>query len=134
MSIRAGSDMLLGRCCCAWFHNCVWAPNLLLFALLAVLIRQPLLAQPTPHAVVTLLCPPCLAEWDLGGLPSWLLIVQPALKLRSHDPQYLELVREHAGYCYSNNKGLTACLAFIQPDCIMVKDPSRPVDLMCVKA
>ncbi|XP_065866743.1 beta-galactosidase 17 isoform X2 [Euphorbia lathyris] len=31
-------------------------------------------------------------EWDLGGFPAWLLAVEPALKLRSSDPAYLQLV------------------------------------------
>lgn len=31
-------------------------------------------------------------EWDLGGFPAWLLTKEPALKLRSSDPVYLQLV------------------------------------------
>lgn len=31
-------------------------------------------------------------EWDLGGFPAWLLVKDPALKLRSSDPLYLQLV------------------------------------------
>ncbi|CAK7356865.1 unnamed protein product [Dovyalis caffra] len=31
-------------------------------------------------------------EWDLGGFPAWLLAIKPALKLRSSDPAYLQLV------------------------------------------
>lgn len=37
------------------------------------------------------------AEWDLGGLPAWLLAIEPALKLRSSDPVYLHLVRRWWG-------------------------------------
>nr|VZI36462.1 unnamed protein product [Spirometra erinaceieuropaei] len=29
------------------------------------------------------------AEWDFGGLPAWLLSVNPNMKLRSFDPEYL---------------------------------------------
>lgn len=32
-------------------------------------------------------------EWDLGGFPAWLLAIEPALKLRSSDPAYVELVK-----------------------------------------
>ncbi|KAM0938187.1 putative beta-galactosidase [Dioscorea sansibarensis] len=32
------------------------------------------------------------AEWDLGGFPAWLLGIEPALKLRSSDPAFLQLV------------------------------------------
>ncbi|KNA18029.1 hypothetical protein SOVF_074550 [Spinacia oleracea] len=32
------------------------------------------------------------AEWDLGGFPAWLLAKEPALRLRSSDPVYLQLV------------------------------------------
>ncbi|CDO97907.1 unnamed protein product [Coffea canephora] len=31
-------------------------------------------------------------EWDLGGFPAWLLAIEPALRLRSSDPPFLELV------------------------------------------
>ncbi|KAK9734499.1 hypothetical protein RND81_04G143700 [Saponaria officinalis] len=31
-------------------------------------------------------------EWDLGGFPAWLLNKEPALRLRSSDPAYLQLV------------------------------------------
>ncbi|CAO2840197.1 unnamed protein product [Amaranthus hypochondriacus] len=37
------------------------------------------------------------AEWDLGGFPAWLLAKQPALKLRSSDPEYLKMVDEWWG-------------------------------------
>ncbi|KAK3018701.1 hypothetical protein RJ639_003132, partial [Escallonia herrerae] len=32
------------------------------------------------------------AEWDFGGFPAWLLSTEPALKLRSSEPDFLELV------------------------------------------
>lgn len=31
-------------------------------------------------------------EWDLGGFPAWMLSIKPALKLRSSDPAFLQLV------------------------------------------
>lgn len=31
-------------------------------------------------------------EWDFGGFPAWLLAVEPALKLRSSDPAFTDLV------------------------------------------
>lgn len=34
----------------------------------------------------------CIAEWDLGGFPAWLLAREPALRLRSSDPVYLQFV------------------------------------------
>lgn len=33
-----------------------------------------------------------VVEWDLGGFPAWLLAKKPALKLRSSDRAYLQLV------------------------------------------
>ncbi|XP_062156120.1 beta-galactosidase 17 [Alnus glutinosa] len=32
------------------------------------------------------------AEWDLGGFPAWLLAINPALRPRSSDPNFLRLV------------------------------------------
>ncbi|KAI5665452.1 hypothetical protein M9H77_15305 [Catharanthus roseus] len=32
------------------------------------------------------------AEWDLGGFPAWLLAIEPAIRLRSSDPFFLEQV------------------------------------------
>ncbi|PSR96167.1 Beta-galactosidase [Actinidia chinensis var. chinensis] len=37
------------------------------------------------------------AEWDLGGFPAWLLAIEPALKLRSSDPAFLDLVERWWG-------------------------------------
>jgi hypothetical protein len=31
-------------------------------------------------------------EWDLGGLPSWLLEFEPSVKLRSSEEQYIAQV------------------------------------------
>ncbi|ONK59308.1 uncharacterized protein A4U43_C08F5110 [Asparagus officinalis] len=36
-------------------------------------------------------------EWDLGGFPSWLLSVEPAIRLRSSDPSFLQLVERWWG-------------------------------------
>lgn len=36
-------------------------------------------------------------EWDLGGFPAWLLAVEPALRLRSSDPAFLQLVERWWG-------------------------------------
>lgn len=33
-------------------------------------------------------------EWDLGGFPAWMLSIKPALKLRSSDPAFLQLVEK----------------------------------------
>ncbi|KAF9616972.1 hypothetical protein IFM89_033042 [Coptis chinensis] len=32
------------------------------------------------------------AEWDFGGFPAWMLSIEPALRLRSSDPAFLQLV------------------------------------------
>ncbi|OWM76581.1 hypothetical protein CDL15_Pgr005545 [Punica granatum] len=32
------------------------------------------------------------AEWDFGGFPAWLLALDPAVKLRSSDPKFIQLV------------------------------------------
>ncbi|KAL5579481.1 hypothetical protein UlMin_011923 [Ulmus minor] len=36
-------------------------------------------------------------EWDLGGFPPWLLAINPALRLRSSDPGFLQLVEKWWG-------------------------------------
>ncbi|KAL8122854.1 beta-galactosidase 17 [Apium graveolens] len=36
-------------------------------------------------------------EWDLGGFPAWLLSIEPALRLRSSDPAFLDLVEKWWG-------------------------------------
>lgn len=36
-------------------------------------------------------------EWDLGGFPAWLLSIEPAVKLRSSDPAFLDLVEKWWG-------------------------------------
>ncbi|KAM7480561.1 hypothetical protein LguiA_028774 [Lonicera macranthoides] len=37
------------------------------------------------------------AEWDLGGFPAWLLAIEPAVRLRSSDPAFLDLVESWWG-------------------------------------
>ncbi|BBG98850.1 beta-galactosidase 17 [Prunus dulcis] len=37
------------------------------------------------------------AEWDLGGFPPWLLAINPAPRLRSSDPAFLQLVERWWG-------------------------------------
>ncbi|KAF3450599.1 hypothetical protein FNV43_RR06688 [Rhamnella rubrinervis] len=37
------------------------------------------------------------AEWDFGGFPPWLLSIKPALRLRSSDPGFLQLVERWWG-------------------------------------
>ncbi|KAF5192757.1 Beta-galactosidase [Thalictrum thalictroides] len=37
------------------------------------------------------------AEWDFGGFPAWMLSIEPALRLRSSDPAFLELVEKWWG-------------------------------------
>ncbi|KAL0354541.1 UNVERIFIED_CONTAM: Beta-galactosidase 17 [Sesamum radiatum] len=36
-------------------------------------------------------------EWDLGGFPAWLLAEEPAIRLRSSDPAFLDLVEKWWG-------------------------------------
>ncbi|PIA42967.1 hypothetical protein AQUCO_02000429v1 [Aquilegia coerulea] len=37
------------------------------------------------------------AEWDFGGFPAWMLSIEPAVRLRSSDPAFLELVENWWG-------------------------------------
>ncbi|XP_078428926.1 beta-galactosidase 17 isoform X2 [Wolffia australiana] len=50
------------------------------------------IAQELELQVMLRVGPYICAEWDLGGFPAWLLAVEPALKLRSSDPDFLQLV------------------------------------------
>ncbi|KAH7292374.1 hypothetical protein KP509_29G065200 [Ceratopteris richardii] len=50
------------------------------------------LAQKLGFLVMVRAGPYICAEWDFGGFPAWLLMHQPALRLRSSDPLYLALV------------------------------------------
>ncbi|KAL0415095.1 UNVERIFIED_CONTAM: Beta-galactosidase 17 [Sesamum latifolium] len=38
-----------------------------------------------------------IVEWDLGGFPAWLLAEEPAIRLRSSDPAFLDLVEKWWG-------------------------------------
>ncbi|CAN4098514.1 unnamed protein product [Withania somnifera] len=50
------------------------------------------------------------AEWDFGGFPAWLLTIEPAVRLRSSDPAFIDLVERWWGillpkivsYAYKN--------------------------------
>ncbi|KAG5601947.1 hypothetical protein H5410_033317 [Solanum commersonii] len=50
------------------------------------------------------------AEWDFGGFPAWLLTIEPAVRLRSSDPAFINLVERWWGillpkivsYAYKN--------------------------------
>ncbi|KAK4719154.1 hypothetical protein R3W88_017492 [Solanum pinnatisectum] len=50
------------------------------------------------------------AEWDFGGFPAWLLAIEPAVRLRSSDPAFINLVERWWGillprivsYAYKN--------------------------------
>ncbi|XP_019228567.1 PREDICTED: beta-galactosidase 17 isoform X2 [Nicotiana attenuata] len=50
------------------------------------------------------------AEWDFGGFPAWLLAIEPAVRLRSSDPAFIDLVERWWGillpkivsYAYKN--------------------------------
>ncbi|KAL5467307.1 hypothetical protein EMCRGX_G031518 [Ephydatia muelleri] len=46
------------------------------------------------------------AEWDMGGLPSWLLTIDPAMALRSSDPTYLYYVDRWMAVLLSQMKPL----------------------------
>nr|XP_029121154.1 beta-galactosidase 8 isoform X2 [Elaeis guineensis] len=50
------------------------------------------LAQELGFLVMLRAGPYICAEWDFGGFPAWLLAIEPALKLRSSDPEFLQLV------------------------------------------
>lgn len=40
------------------------------------------------------------AEWDLGGLPAWLLEMEPSVKLRSSEEQYITQVGTQIMFSY----------------------------------
>ncbi|CAH8654038.1 unnamed protein product [Heterobilharzia americana] len=43
--------------------------------------------------VIARVGPYICAEWDFGGLPAWLLRLNPLMRLRSSDPDYMQFVR-----------------------------------------
>ncbi|XP_038987188.1 beta-galactosidase 8 isoform X2 [Phoenix dactylifera] len=55
------------------------------------------LAQELGFLVMLRAGPYICAEWDFGGFPAWLLAIEPALKLRSSDPEFLQLVERWWG-------------------------------------
>ncbi len=48
------------------------------------------------------------AEWEFGGLPSWLLTI-PHLPLRCYDPRFLELVERYYTALFAHLRGRLAC-------------------------
>ncbi|KAJ4848084.1 Beta-galactosidase 17 [Turnera subulata] len=67
-------------------------PGQLVFEGIADLVSFLKLCQKLDFLVMLRAGPYICAEWDLGGFPAWLLAIKPALKLRSSDPAYLQLV------------------------------------------
>ncbi|WCJ39514.1 beta-galactosidase 17 [Euphorbia peplus] len=67
-------------------------PGNLVFDGIADLVSFLKLCQKLDFLVMLRPGPYICAEWDLGGFPAWLLAIEPALKLRSSDPAYLQLV------------------------------------------
>ncbi|KDP40762.1 hypothetical protein JCGZ_24761 [Jatropha curcas] len=67
-------------------------PGKLVFEGIADLVSFIKLCQKLDFLVLLRAGPYICAEWDLGGFPAWLLAIEPALKLRSSDPAYLQLV------------------------------------------
>nr|CAH8869672.1 unnamed protein product [Trichobilharzia regenti] len=52
------------------------------------------LASSLDLLVIARVGPYICAEWDFGGLPAWLLRVNPLMKIRSSDPEYMKYVRQ----------------------------------------
>ncbi|CAH8584557.1 unnamed protein product [Schistosoma turkestanicum] len=50
------------------------------------------LASSLDLLVIARVGPYICAEWDFGGLPPWLLRINPLMKLRSSDPEYMNYV------------------------------------------
>lgn len=46
----------------------------------------------TTMVIITVFEYAYIVEWDFGGFPAWLLAIKPALRLRSSDPSFLQLV------------------------------------------
>lgn len=67
-------------------------PGLLNFNGSADLLSFLKLAQELDFLVILRIGPYICAEWDLGGLPAWLLELKPSVRLRSSDASYLSQV------------------------------------------
>lgn len=72
-------------------------PGKLVFSGIADLVSFLKLCQKLDLLVMLRPGPYICAEWDLGGFPAWLLAKKPALKLRSSDRAYLQLVERWWG-------------------------------------
>ncbi|KAK0595460.1 hypothetical protein LWI29_006903 [Acer saccharum] len=72
-------------------------PGKLVFKGIADLVSFLKLCQKLDLLVMLRARPYICAEWDLGGFPAWLLAIKPALKLRSSDPAFLQLVEKWWG-------------------------------------
>ncbi|CAH9073495.1 unnamed protein product [Cuscuta epithymum] len=55
------------------------------------------LCQKLDLLVMLRIGPYICAEWDLGGFPAWLLAIEPALRLRSSDPAFIDYVERWWG-------------------------------------
>ncbi|KAJ8755751.1 hypothetical protein K2173_024295 [Erythroxylum novogranatense] len=68
-------------------------PGKLVFDGIADLVSFLKLCHKLDFLVMLRAGPYICAEWDLGGFPGWLLATEPAVRLRSSDPAYLQLVK-----------------------------------------
>ncbi|KAK9280929.1 hypothetical protein L1049_003820 [Liquidambar formosana] len=73
------------------------SPEKLVFEGIANIVSFLKLCQKLDLLVMLRAGPYICAEWDLGGFPAWLLAINPALKLRSSDPAFLQLVERWWG-------------------------------------
>ncbi|GAV90568.1 Glyco_hydro_35 domain-containing protein [Cephalotus follicularis] len=72
-------------------------PGKIVFEGFADLLSFLKLCQKLNFLVMLRAGPYICGEWDLGGFPAWLLAIKPALKLRSSDSAYLQLVEKWWG-------------------------------------
>ncbi|CAN1286585.1 Beta-galactosidase 17 [Linum perenne] len=80
-------------------------PGKLSFEGIADLVSFLRLCQKLDLLVMVRAGPYICGEWDLGGFPPWLLAIEPPLKLRSSDRNYLQLVDKWWGTLLPNNGG-----------------------------
>ncbi|GAB4842544.1 Beta-galactosidase 17 [Ancistrocladus abbreviatus] len=67
-------------------------PGKVVFKGIADIVSFLRLCQKLGFLVMLRAGPYICAEWEFGGFPAWLLSEKPALKLRSSDPAYIQLV------------------------------------------